>query len=162
MLTSVAVILQTRKDNDEQSPLGDIYDGQVWMKFNSQTSLQHHTHKLFACIKYRLVSTIYTQCVLNGGNLFDYSKPSKMRPVQVGEYTPCWSYARFNMQSQKFQSMDSWLEELKVFWDGMVLPIHSHDTTLHVRVRLALSCVVCDIPASRKVCGFVGHKVRIQ
>ena len=53
------------------------------------------------------------------------------------------------------------VEELKVFWDGMVLPIHMHDTTLHVRVRLALSCVVCDIPASRKVCGFVGHNARL-
>ena len=26
-----------------------------------------------------------------------------------------------------------------------------------VTIRLALSCVACDIPASRKVCGFLGH-----
>ena len=26
-----------------------------------------------------------------------------------------------------------------------------------VTVRLALSCVACDMPASRKVCGFLGH-----
>ena len=26
-----------------------------------------------------------------------------------------------------------------------------------VTVRLALACVACDMPASRKVCGFLGH-----
>ena len=33
-------------------------------------------------------------------------------------------------------------------------------TTSHqvqIRVRLALSCVTCDMPASRKVVGFLGH-----
>jgi len=28
-------------------------------------------------------------------------------------------------------------------------------------IRLALSCVACDIPASRKVCGFLGHNVEL-
>ena len=96
---------QNRLDIVPEEYLGDIYDGQVWMKFNSQTSLQHHTHKLVACIKYRLVSTIYTQCVLNGGNLFDYSKPSKMRPVQAGEYTPRWSDARSN----RAKTLSQWI-----------------------------------------------------
>ena len=29
-----------------------------------------------------------------------------------------------------------------------------------ILVRAALICVSCDIPAARKVCGFVGHKAR--
>ena len=27
-----------------------------------------------------------------------------------------------------------------------------------VIVRLALACIACDIPATRKVCGFLGHR----
>ena len=30
-----------------------------------------------------------------------------------------------------------------------------------VTIRLALSCVTCDIPASRKVCGFLGHNASL-
>ena len=30
-----------------------------------------------------------------------------------------------------------------------------------VIVRAALSCVACNIPAARKVCGFVGHNARL-
>ena len=29
---------------------------------------------------------------------------------------------------------------------------------MQVLVRAALLCVACDIPAARKVCGFVGHR----
>lgn len=28
-------------------------------------------------------------------------------------------------------------------------------------IRLALTCVACDIPASRKVCGFLGHRAKL-
>ena len=30
-----------------------------------------------------------------------------------------------------------------------------------VRIKLALSCVTCDIPASRKVCGFRSHNASL-
>lgn len=35
-----------------------------------------------------------------------------------------------------------------------------HDKST-VTVKLALTCVACDIPASRKVCGFLGHKASL-
>lgn len=31
-------------------------------------------------------------------------------------------------------------------------------TNMDLIVRAALLCVACDIPAARKVCGFVGHQ----
>lgn len=52
------------------------------------------------------------------------------------------------------------VEELKEFWEGVVLPVQVRGTVLHLRVRLALSCVACDIPASRKLCGFLGHAAK--
>ena len=38
-----------------------------------------------------------------------------------------------------------------------MIPIETCHVKVQVRVRAALSCVACDIPASRKVCGFLSH-----
>ena len=53
------------------------------------------------------------------------------------------------------------VEELNEFWKGVLIPVRRENTTININVRLALSCVACDIPASRKVCGFVGHNARL-
>lgn len=37
----------------------------------------------------------------------------------------------------------------------------STNTGVFICVKLALSCVTCDIPASRKVCGFLGHNATL-
>ena len=46
--------------------------------------------------------------------------------------------------------------ELKKFWQGVVI----HCSSGTVRIRAALTCVTCDIPASRKVNGFVSHAAK--
>ncbi len=46
------------------------------------------------------------------------------------------------------------VEELKKLWTGVVLKDINNRSIL---VRAALLCSSCDIPAARKVCGFVGH-----
>ena len=46
------------------------------------------------------------------------------------------------------------VNDLLKLWKGVILKnTHNHS----VLVRAALLCSACDIPASRKVCGFVGH-----
>lgn len=45
--------------------------------------------------------------------------------------------------------------ELQQLWQGIPMQLHNG---LPVLVRAALLCVGCDIPAARKVCGFVGHR----
>lgn len=49
--------------------------------------------------------------------------------------------------------LDPFVADLKKMWDGVVMRHHTHS----VLVRAALLCVGCDIPAARKVCGFLGH-----
>ena len=46
------------------------------------------------------------------------------------------------------------VEELLRFWDGVEMSGQSFSKAC---VRCILMCVACDIPASRKVCGFLGH-----
>ena len=47
------------------------------------------------------------------------------------------------------------VDELLEFFDGVKLNVHAKGEKI---VRCALLCVACDIPACRKVSGFLGHK----
>ena len=49
------------------------------------------------------------------------------------------------------------VDELKAMWKDGVLLTTSESPTFRLQHRLALLCVSCDIPASRKVCGFLCH-----
>ena len=42
-----------------------------------------------------------------------------------------------------------------LLWQGLPMELSNG---MQVFVRAALICVGCDIPAARKVCGFVGHR----
>lgn len=48
------------------------------------------------------------------------------------------------------------VEELRDLWSGVVLRVGESEQC--IIIRAALICVACDIPASRKVCGFLGHQ----
>ena len=49
--------------------------------------------------------------------------------------------------------------ELKEAWYNGVHVLSPQNTPLCI--KLALSCVTCDIPASRKVCGFLSHNAAL-
>jgi hypothetical protein len=58
--------------------------------------------------------------------------------------------------------MDAYLtpliEELHELWQGVIMPVKSsRSLQLSIRIKAALSCCACDIPASRKVCGLLSH-----
>ena len=52
------------------------------------------------------------------------------------------------------------VEELKEFWIGIDINCKYHPLG-KVFVRAALTCCVSDIPATRKLCGFVGHSAAL-
>ena len=51
--------------------------------------------------------------------------------------------------------LDPLVKELTDLWRGVNMNVHSSSTLKNI--RCALICVTCDIPASRKVAGFLGH-----
>ena len=53
------------------------------------------------------------------------------------------------------------VDELKAMWEDGVLLTTSQSPTFRLQHRLALLCISCDIPASRKACGFLGHSAKI-
>ena len=59
--------------------------------------------------------------------------------------------------------LNSFLEpltnDLLQFWEGVDLDIHSYNSKK--KIRCALVCVACDLPAGRKVCGFLHHSARL-
>lgn len=52
------------------------------------------------------------------------------------------------------------MEELKELWTGIDINCKHHPLG-KVFVRAALTCCVSDIPATRKLCGFVGHSATL-
>ena len=54
------------------------------------------------------------------------------------------------------------VDELNKAWtDGIQVPLNKIEGSMTVTVRLALSCVACDIPAMHKACGFLGHRATL-
>ena len=51
------------------------------------------------------------------------------------------------------------VEELKELWSGVQFEC-PHNPLGRVTIRAALTCCSCDIPATRKLCGFVGHSAK--
>ena len=54
-----------------------------------------------------------------------------------------------------FSFLSPLVEELKTAWYNGVEVFSPQG--LPLIIRLALSCIACDIPATRKACGFLGH-----
>ena len=54
--------------------------------------------------------------------------------------------------------LDPLVKEVLYFWDGIHLDVHGCHKAL---VRFALLCLACDLPAGRKVGGFLGHSAHL-
>ena len=167
-LASIAGFLEVceswrnRKTRVPPSYLGDIYDGLIWKEFSSE-------------VKYNFLTAPF--CYLLTLNI-DWFQPFSHSVYSVGaiyltvQNLPCeHRYKEENIilvgmipgPKEPSLSINSYLsplvEELKIGWDkGFV--VRSPQNTL-LTVRVALACVACDIPATRKVCGFLGHNATL-
>lgn len=52
------------------------------------------------------------------------------------------------------------VQELTSAYKGWIIPT-KHSIMRSVCIWLCIGCVVCDIPATRKLCGFLGHSARL-
>lgn len=138
--------------------LGDTYDGNIWKLFRTD----------FLSLPYS-----YLLC-LN----VDWFQPFKHTQYSVGAiYATIQNLPRRERFKQgnvvligiipgpkePALSIDSYLQplvkELNEYYTEGFLALTPFNT--HIRIRLALSCVSCDIPATRKVCGFLSHHAKL-
>ena len=137
--------------------LNDIYDGRVWNDFMNPDGIA------FLPLPYNFALSMN----------IDWFQPFKHSTYSMGAiYIAIQNLPRQERYSSENiiligvfpgprepkKTMNSYLrplvDELKQLWDGVVMNSAS-DTP--VIVRAALLCTCCDIPAARKVSGFVGH-----
>ena len=55
----------------------------------------------------------------------------------------------------------SLVNDLLQFWNGVELNVCTTTTVQRKKVRCALLCCSCDLPAGRKLCGFMGHSAHM-
>ena len=57
--------------------------------------------------------------------------------------------------------MEPLVEELEDLWEGVSLSVNSRVCPSSIiMVQCALLCVACDLPAGRKLCGFLSHSAK--
>ena len=144
--------------------LCDLYDGKTWEEF------QYINGSAFLAAPHNL------GLMMN----VDWFSPFKHTPYSVGAvYLSVMNLPRSkrflkeNMilvglipgPNEPALNINSYLEplvkELKVLWsEGMVINMPDNPGQ-QVHLKAGLLCVACDIPAARKVCGFLGHMAKL-
>ena len=57
--------------------------------------------------------------------------------------------------------MEPLVEELEDLWKGVRFCVNSRVIHSPIVGRCALLCVACDLPAGRKLCGFLSHSAKL-
>lgn len=141
--------------------LSDVMDGRIWKEF------QTHASGPFLSQPWNLALMMNV----------DWFQPFKHVQYSVGViYLTIMNlprHLRFKRENmitvgiipgphEPSENINSFLEplvnELTLLWQGKELPIHG--TSIKQKVRCALLCVSCDLPAGRKVCGFKSYNSR--
>lgn len=149
-------IWRQRQPAVPQGYFGDIYDGQVWHEFGSfLSSLYCYLLTLNVDWFHPFVHTAYSlgAIYLTIQNLPRHIRYKEKNIILIG-LIPGPSEPKLSINSY----LTPLVEELKEAWDkGMHLTIFNG---ISVTFRVALFCVSSDIPASRKICGFLGHNAK--
>ena len=139
--------------------LSDVYDGKLWKEFenvNGEPFLRDNLALGFT---------------LN----IDWYQPYKLTTSSVGviflsimNLPRSIRYKRGNIiliglipgPSEPTHDVNTYLKplvkELQDLWKGVEMCVNDNGRMLTLAVKGALLCVACDLPAGRKVCGFLG------
>ena len=137
-----------------QDWLGDIYDGRVWKEQISKKYFDSH-HNLAVSLNvdwfqpYSRVTDSLGVIYLSILNLPRHLRYKQENIILVG-IIPGPKEPKLNINSY----LSPLVDELKEFWHGVDINVDSDI----IKVCIRLLCISCDIPATRKVCGFAGHR----
>ena len=150
------------KRTSTQGVLSDVYDGCIWKEFEQSSFFeskyayglmlnmdffQPYTHTVYS------VGVIYLT-VMNLPRSIRY----KLENIIIVGIIP-------GPREPSLGKIDSFLaplvSELKDFWDGVVLNVHTPSGIIEQEVKCALMCISCDLPAGRKLLGFLSYNARL-
>ena len=149
-----------RNRNAKEGSFCDVYDGKMWNHF------QYDSNGVpFLAQPYNYL--LMLNC--------DWFQPYKHTQFSIGvlyatvENLPrTVRFKRDNViilgvlpgPSEPSMTINSYLQpivsDLLALWQGVVVDINGKSRT----IRAAVSCIACDVPAARKVGGFVGHNAK--
>ena len=137
--------------------LQDLYDGRVWKQFQNISGSPF----LSAPFSYGLIDWFqpYSHTMASVGvvylavmNLPRHLRYKRKNMLLIGIIPGPSEPRDINTFLQAL------VKELQDFWHGIPLTVQSGvSASEQVLIRCALLCVACDIPAGRKVCGFLSH-----
>ena len=141
----------------EDGLLADIYDGNIWKDFLNLNGVP------FLSVPYNFALTLN----IDWFQPFTHTNHSTGAMYLAIQNLPRNErYTRENIilvgiipgPHEPSKTMNDYLKplvrELQELWEGVIMECYSK---ANVIVRAALLCTACDIPACRKVSGFVGH-----
>lgn len=142
----------------DPSIMKDIYDGQIWQDFMNFEGVPFLSERFsygfminvdwFQPYKHTQYSVGVIYFTLLNLPRHMRNKPENVMLVGVipGPHEPS-----INLNSY----IEPLVSELLSLWRGKELNIHGHSSK--VVVRCALLCAACDLPAGRKLCGFMSY-----
>lgn len=145
----------TQRHDDK---LCDIYDGRIWKE------LMHFNGNSFLANPFTLALAIN----------IDWFQPYKLTEASVGAIYLTVMNLPYNLRfkseylillgiipgpKEPKRDINSFLRPLVGELLGVRMTVHGRANMQNV--RCALICVACDMPASRKTCGFLGHSARL-
>lgn len=150
------------RHRNEDGMLHDVYDGRVWKEFMNYKGTKPFLSQPgnFALIMnmdffqpYKHVQYSVGAIYLNVLNLSRDIRYKQENTILLGLIPgPCEPKHDIN------SFLDPFVEELLKFWNGIDMSVFGNGTK---KIGCALLCVACDLPAGRKVCGFLGRNARL-
>ena len=160
-----ADLCQQWKSRSVSTAFQDVYDGKIWKEFQVVDGVPFLSS----------VDTLGLGLMIN----VDWFQPYKHSVYSVGViYLTVMNLprsVRFKRQniiligilpgpSEPKHDINAYIEplvkELINLWSGVTMRVHSVSGVSTELVRCALLCVACDLPAGRKLCGFLGHSAK--
>ena len=151
------------RSRDNNGMLCDVYDGRVWSNFQTVDGHPFLSEPLsfgmilnvdwflpYKHVKTYHVGAIYMVCM----NLPRHIRFKRENVLLIG-ILPGPHEASHDINS----FLRPLVDELSQLWEGVNMTVHGYGTKK--LVKCALLCGSCDIPAGRKVFGFLGHSARL-
>ena len=159
--TSQTALWKTRQPDE---CLKDVYDGRIWKKFldleGDPFLNDDHAYAFMINVDwfqpYKHLNYSVGAIYLSVFNLPRQSRYKLQNILLVG-IIPGPREPELNIN----EYIDPLVEELLKFWSGIELEVRCGVYVHRRLVRCALLCCSCDLPAGRKLCGFLGHSAHL-